>query len=239
MLLQGLALAGLAVSDGAVGLAALAAVVLGVGTALVYPTLIAAISDAVSPVARAPAVGVYRFWRDMGYVAGGLLAGIARRRGRLRRRDRHRRWPHRAVRALGGGWPARDGSPPLPSAAPHNGEAVNALIVINDAPYGSERPYNALRVASALSARAEVELRVFLIGDGVGCAVAGQRLPDGHYHVDRMIRGLLNHEATVGCCGTCLDARGLAEEQLVEGPHRSTMEELADWIEWADRTLVF
>jgi MFS family permease len=48
-----------------------------VGTALVYPTLIAAISDAVSPVARAPTVGVYRFWRDMGYVAGGLLAGIA------------------------------------------------------------------------------------------------------------------------------------------------------------------
>jgi MFS family permease len=77
MLLQGLALAGLAVSDGAVGPAALAAAVLGVGTALVYPTLIAAISDAVSPVARAPAVGVYRFWRDMGYVAGGLLAGIA------------------------------------------------------------------------------------------------------------------------------------------------------------------
>jgi MFS family permease len=77
MLLQGLALAALAVSDGTVGLAALAATVLGAGTALVYPTLIAAISDAVSPVARAPAVGVYRFWRDMGYVVGGLLAGVA------------------------------------------------------------------------------------------------------------------------------------------------------------------
>jgi MFS family permease len=77
MLLQSAALAVLAVSDGAIGLAALAATILGIGTALVYPTLIAAISDAVSPVARAPAVGVYRFWRDMGYVAGGLLAGIA------------------------------------------------------------------------------------------------------------------------------------------------------------------
>ena len=77
MLLQSLALAGLATSAGAVAPAALAAVALGAGTALVYPTLIAAISDAVSPVARAPAVGVYRFWRDMGYVAGGLLAGIA------------------------------------------------------------------------------------------------------------------------------------------------------------------
>jgi MFS family permease len=77
MLIQAVALALLAASDAAVGLAAAAAVILGVGTALVYPTLIAAISDAVSPVARAPTVGVYRFWRDMGYVAGGLLAGIA------------------------------------------------------------------------------------------------------------------------------------------------------------------
>ena len=76
MLLQAVALGLLAASDGAVGLAAGAAVVLGAGTALVYPTLIAAISDAVSPLARAQAVGVYRFWRDMGYVAGGLLAGF-------------------------------------------------------------------------------------------------------------------------------------------------------------------
>ena len=77
MLLQAVSLAVLAASGGALGLAFLTAVMLGAGTALVYPTLIAAISDAVSPVARAPAVGVYRFWRDMGYVAGGLLAGIA------------------------------------------------------------------------------------------------------------------------------------------------------------------
>jgi MFS family permease len=77
MLIQAAALALLAASDGSVGVAAAAAAGLGVGTALVYPTLIAAISDAVSPVARAPTVGVYRFWRDMGYVAGGLLAGIA------------------------------------------------------------------------------------------------------------------------------------------------------------------
>jgi MFS family permease len=77
MLVQAGALAMLAASEGTIGLAAIAAVGLGAGTALVYPTLIAAISDAVSPVARAPTVGVYRFWRDMGYVVGGLLAGIA------------------------------------------------------------------------------------------------------------------------------------------------------------------
>jgi MFS family permease len=76
MLVQAGALGLLAASDGAFGTAAAAAVVLGLGTALVYPTLIAAISDAVSPVARPSAVGVYRFWRDMGYVAGGLIAGV-------------------------------------------------------------------------------------------------------------------------------------------------------------------
>jgi MFS family permease len=75
MLLQALALAVLALSDGDLALAVVSAIGLGAGTALVYPTLIAAISDGVSPVARAPTVGVYRFWRDMGYVAGGLIAG--------------------------------------------------------------------------------------------------------------------------------------------------------------------
>jgi MFS family permease len=75
MLVQAGALTLLALSDGALALAAGAAVALGIGTALVYPTLIAAMSDAVSPVARAPVVGVYRFWRDSGYVVGGLIAG--------------------------------------------------------------------------------------------------------------------------------------------------------------------
>jgi len=77
MLIQAAALALLAESDARIGIAVASAVALGVGTALVYPTLIAAISDAVSPLARAPTVGVYRFWRDMGYVAGGLIAGLA------------------------------------------------------------------------------------------------------------------------------------------------------------------
>ena len=76
MLLQATALGLLAVSGGEFALAATAAVALGAGTALVYPTLIAAISDGVSPVARPPTVGVYRFWRDMGYVVGGLAAGV-------------------------------------------------------------------------------------------------------------------------------------------------------------------
>jgi MFS family permease len=77
MFVQAAALALLAASEGRIAPAVAAAVALGLGTALVYPTLIAAISDAVSPVARPPVVGIYRFWRDMGYVAGGLIAGLA------------------------------------------------------------------------------------------------------------------------------------------------------------------
>ena len=75
MLLQAAALAILAVSDGRVAIATLTAVLLGLGTALVYPTLIAAMSDAVAPIARAPVVGVYRFWRDLGYAIGAVIAG--------------------------------------------------------------------------------------------------------------------------------------------------------------------
>jgi uncharacterized protein involved in oxidation of intracellular sulfur len=115
---------------------------------------------------------------------------------------------------------------------------VNVLIIINDQPYGSERPTNALRLADALVKREQVVLRVFLLGDAVASAVAGQKLPNGHYHLDRMLKPLVRH-GDVGCCGTCLDARGLGVEQLVDGVHRSTLEELTDWTLWADKTLVF
>ena len=76
MLVQAGALALLVAGDGAFGPALLAAILLGVGTALVYPTLIAAVSDTVQPVERAAAVGVYRFWRDFGFVAGALISGV-------------------------------------------------------------------------------------------------------------------------------------------------------------------
>jgi sulfur relay (sulfurtransferase) complex TusBCD TusD component (DsrE family) len=64
---------------------------------------------------------------------------------------------------------------------------MRVLVIVNDQPYGSERPYNALRLAGSLAKREDVELRVFLLGDAVACAVAGQTLPDGHYHLDRML----------------------------------------------------
>jgi uncharacterized protein involved in oxidation of intracellular sulfur len=117
-------------------------------------------------------------------------------------------------------------------------QAMNVLVIVNDQPYGSERPYNALRLADALAKREEVELRVFLLGDAVACAIAGQQLPDGHYHLDRMLKPLVRR-GQVGCCGTCMDARAITQEQLVDGAHRSTLEELTDRTLWAEKTLVF
>jgi uncharacterized protein involved in oxidation of intracellular sulfur len=64
------------------------------------------------------------------------------------------------------------------------------LFIINDAPYGNERPYNALRLALDLVKRPEAQVRVFLIGDGVNCAVAGQKTPEGYYNVERMLKSI-------------------------------------------------
>jgi MFS family permease len=77
MVVQGAALGILAAGRGGLGSAVAAAVILGAGTALVYPTLLAAVADTVGPLERARATGVYRFWRDSGLVAGALLGGLA------------------------------------------------------------------------------------------------------------------------------------------------------------------
>jgi len=116
---------------------------------------------------------------------------------------------------------------------------MNVLVIVNDTPYGTERAYNALRLARELVRREESGVAVFLIGDAVGCAVAGQRVPKGYYDLERMVSSVVRRGGRVGCCGTCLDARGIAETMLVEGVRRSTMAELADWTLAADRVVTF
>ena len=76
--------------------------------------------------------------------------------------------------------------------------AMKTLFVLNDAPYGSERSYNGLRLASALAKRDGVEVRVFLLADAVGCAVEGQTTPDGYYNLGRMVKALARRGALVG-----------------------------------------
>jgi uncharacterized protein involved in oxidation of intracellular sulfur len=116
---------------------------------------------------------------------------------------------------------------------------MRTLFIINDPPYGTERAYNALRLASALARRKGEDARVFLMGDGASCAKAGQIVPNGYYSLERMLKGLRAKGAETGVCGSCMDARGIGEKELVAGARRSTLEELADWTLWAEQVLVF
>ncbi|MDI7268369.1 MAG: DsrE family protein [Myxococcota bacterium] len=113
------------------------------------------------------------------------------------------------------------------------------LFILNDPPYGTERSYNGLRLAGSLAKRDGEHVRVFLIGDAASCAKAGQKVPQGYYNVEVMLRGVTRRGGEIGVCGACMDARGIADGELAEGSRRSTMEELTEWTLWADRVLVF
>ncbi|MET8989411.1 DsrE family protein [Nonomuraea bangladeshensis] len=111
------------------------------------------------------------------------------------------------------------------------------LFVMHDAPYGSERTYNGIRWARQMLEEDGNEVKVFLFGDSVSSAVAGQKTPDGYYNMGNMIKSLVARTAEVGCCGACLDARGIKEDGVTPGARRSSMKELAQWTAWADRTI--
>ncbi len=113
------------------------------------------------------------------------------------------------------------------------------LLIVNGPAYGSDETYNAVRLAVALSRREDVEARLFLMGDAVTCAVAGQQTADGYYKLDRMLKAFARGGGEIACCGTCLDARGLAPETLLPEAPRSTMDNLAAWTVEADQVLVF
>lgn len=114
----------------------------------------------------------------------------------------------------------------------------NILFILNDAPYGNERAYNALRLAGALAAREDQSVRIFLMADAVLCAKAGQQVPQGYYNVQLML-GKVLRKGQLALCGTCMDARGMMEAEMVEGATRSTLAQLADWSAQADKVLVF
>ncbi len=116
---------------------------------------------------------------------------------------------------------------------------MKSVFILNDAPYGTERSYNGLRLAMSLAKRDGEQVRVFLMADAVACAIRGQKTPDGYYNVERMLRAILQRGGAVGCCGSCSDARALTDETRMEGAHRSSMDELTDWTLWADRVITF
>ena len=115
---------------------------------------------------------------------------------------------------------------------------TSTLFILNDAPYGNERAYNGLRLAGALAAKEDQSVRLFLMADAVGCAKSGQKVPEGYYNVQIML-GKVLRKGEVGLCGTCMDARGLRDEELIDGTRRGTMAQLADWTAEADKVLIF
>lgn len=113
-------------------------------------------------------------------------------------------------------------------------------IIVNDSPYGIEKPWNAFRLAS--TSRTEeigMEVKLFLMGDSVTAAKKGQKTPDGYYNMEKMLKGLVNKGVEIMTCGSCIDARGLKAEELVDGVERGTMKILATWIKEADKVVCF
>lgn len=117
---------------------------------------------------------------------------------------------------------------------------MKILFILNDAPYGSEKVYNALRLAMKLQQEhAEAEIRVFLMADAVTAALPAQTTPQGYYNIERMLKAVISKQGEVKACGTCVEARGLEKVALIEGIEVSTMSQLARWVVDSDKVLTF
>ena len=117
---------------------------------------------------------------------------------------------------------------------------MKSVFILNDPPYGTERCYNALRLAGALMKKdAEAGVTVFVMAYAVIGAKANQKTPEGYYNIERMLKRVLAGKGDVLLCGTCMDARGVDDAALMAGARRSTMDELATETVEADKVLVF
>ena len=117
---------------------------------------------------------------------------------------------------------------------------MNILIIINDAPYGTEKAYNALRMATTLLNEHEgVKVNIFLLADSVGCALPNQKTPKGYYNIERMLKSVISKGAKIKACGGCSEARGIDELKLIDGVELSNMKEFAKWTVEANKVLTF
>ncbi|NWF87130.1 DsrE family protein [Candidatus Bathyarchaeota archaeon] len=113
-------------------------------------------------------------------------------------------------------------------------------IILNDAPYGNEKVWNALRLAKALtSATVKMKVNIFLLGDAVSSAKKGQKTPEGYYNLQQMLKELIEQGVEVIACGTCVAARGLSKEELLKDVRIGTMMQLAQWIKESQKILSF
>ncbi len=117
---------------------------------------------------------------------------------------------------------------------------MKILFILNEAPYGTEKTYNALRLTMALQKdHPDTQLRIFLMADAVNAAIANQKTPDGYYNIERMLKSVIHKGALVQLCGTCCDARGLNTNSLLEGCNIGTMSVLSQWTVESDKVLTF
>ena len=116
---------------------------------------------------------------------------------------------------------------------------AGTLLILNDPPYGTERSYNALRLARALLEKGAGTVRVFLMGDAASCAQGGQKVPAGYYNIADMLGAFIRRGGTVAICGSCMDARGMSVDSLVPGAERGSMDVLSTWTIEADKVVVF
>jgi uncharacterized protein involved in oxidation of intracellular sulfur len=117
---------------------------------------------------------------------------------------------------------------------------VKILFILNEAPYGSEKTYNALRLAMALQKdRPGTEIRIFLMADAVTAVIPAQGTPQGYYNIERMVKSIIAKGGQVKLCGTCCEARGIKTLPLLEGAEVSTMSQLAQWTIESEKVLVF
>lgn len=115
------------------------------------------------------------------------------------------------------------------------------LIIINDAPYGTEKAYNALRMAMTLQKEHgnQVEVKIFLLADAVFSALPNQKTPNGFYNIERMLKGVLKNGGEVKSCGGCSEARGIDKLPFIEGVQLSNMKEFSQWTVACDKVLTF
>lgn len=115
------------------------------------------------------------------------------------------------------------------------------LFVVNDAPYGTEKAYNAFRLAmNIIKYHGEkVEIKIFLLADAVYCALPNQVTPQGYYNIERMIKYIVKRGGEIKACGVCSESRGIDKLQFQEGIKLSNMEEFAGWTVECDKVLTF
>ena len=118
---------------------------------------------------------------------------------------------------------------------------MRILLIINDAPYGTEKAYNALRMAMMLQKEHAdtVEVRIFLLADAVTCALPNQMTPQGYYNIERMLKSIISKGGLVKACGSCSEARGIKGLALIESVEISTMSQLTLWSVESEKIITF